>query len=101
MQLPKQSESVKRLIVGGHISSGSNIAAVKPSQIDYDCFSGCLSEGKTTNVCLSKCLQSTGPTNPTSVPPLLSDCCCPTCYDWCDCCCVIAGYTLRTNPGRP
>ena len=75
MRLPKQSTSVKRSVFRRHISSGSNIAEVKPSQIDYNCFYGCLSEGKTTNVnvCLSRCLQSTGPTNPTSVPPLLRD----------------------------
>ncbi|MGF1591216.1 MAG: hypothetical protein ACFCU7_18615 [Pleurocapsa sp.] len=95
MQLPKQSTSVKRSIARGYISLGSNAAAVKPSQIDDDCFSDCLSEGKTTNVCLSNCLQSTGPTFPDSVRPFnylnINNCCCPTCYDSC------IGHKLSLN----
>ena len=26
----------------------------------------------------------------------LTGCCCPACYDWCDCCCAISGYVMKT-----
>ena len=26
----------------------------------------------------------------------LAGCCCPACYDWCDCCCAISGYVMKT-----
>jgi hypothetical protein len=28
----------------------------------------------------------------------LAGCCCPACYDWCDCCCAISGFILK-RPG--
>lgn len=30
----------------------------------------------------------------------LTDCCCPECYSWCDCCCAISGYVLKTPQRR-